>query len=365
MKKNILLFCLIISLTSLAACEKKQENNNETSAATEETTVATDPTTQATDPTVNDALTIEDYFPFRENTKYVYEGEGNEYASYTVVTDYLEDDSVQLRTDNGGSETIQVLENKNGELTQVFFRGEAYYRENVIGKTEGEEEILLKEPLVKGTEWTLSDNTKRYISDVDVAIDTPYGTFKALEVTTEREEDTVKDYYALEVGLVKSVFIAGENEITSTLSDIKEDVTFNQTIRFYYPNVDKDVIYFEEKQISFRTNDVTREKLEEAVKDLSKDEFDQVLSENTKINSLFLDKDNIVNVDFSKELVDEMNAGAGYEAKILQCITNTLGNYYGANEVYITVDGKPYESGHILMKQGETFKVSLDDVMEQ
>jgi hypothetical protein len=58
-----------------------------------------------------------------------------------------------------------------------------------------------------------------------------------------------------------------------------------------------------------------------------------------------------------------MNAGAGYELLILQSITNTLGNYYGAQKVYITMEGKPYESGHILMKKGETFKVNMDKVI--
>ena len=59
-----------------------------------------------------------------------------------------------------------------------------------------------------------------------------------------------------------------------------------------------------------------------------------------------------------------MNAGAGYELLILQSITNTLGDYYGVKEVNITIDGKLYESGHILMKKGETFKVNYDKVVQ-
>jgi hypothetical protein len=59
-----------------------------------------------------------------------------------------------------------------------------------------------------------------------------------------------------------------------------------------------------------------------------------------------------------------MNAGSGYEAMILQCITNTLGNYYNTDQVYITIEGKPYESGHIVMKKGETFKVNYDNVIK-
>ena len=34
-------------------------------------------------------FTISDYFPVKENTKYVYEGKGNDYATYSIFIDYL------------------------------------------------------------------------------------------------------------------------------------------------------------------------------------------------------------------------------------------------------------------------------------
>ena len=66
----------------------------------------------------------------------------------------------------------------------------------------------------------------------------------------------------------------------------------------------------------------------------------------------------MVYLDLSKEFTKEMNAGSLYESQILQCITNTLGDYYMVKKVYITVEGKPYSSGHILMKKGEAFNVN-------
>ncbi|MGH4051718.1 MAG: GerMN domain-containing protein [Clostridium sp.] len=77
------------------------------------------------------------------------------------------------------------------------------------------------------------------------------------------------------------------------------------------------------------------------------------------MKSLYLNKDGIVYVDFTKEIVSEMDAGAGYEVQVLQCITNTLGRYYNVKKVYITIEGNPYYSGHILMKKGEFFTVDL------
>lgn len=85
---------------------------------------------------------------------------------------------------------------------------------------------------------------------------------------------------------------------------------------------------------------------------------------NVKIKSLYLNKDNIVYIDLTKELVSEMNAGSGYESMILQSITNTIGSYYGVDKVYITIEGNPYSSGHFVMKNGEYFKVNTKNIVE-
>jgi len=52
-----------------------------------------------------------------------------------------------------------------------------------------------------------------------------------------------------------------------------------------------------------------------------------------------------------------MNAGVAFESYILRSVADTLGRYYDADEVYLTVNQKPYESGHVLMEVGETLKV--------
>jgi len=105
--------------------------------------------------------------------------------------------------------------------------------------------------------------------------------------------------------------------------------------------------------------------LEEAMKkEPPKDTYLPLMSKNTKLNSLTLEEGNILHVDFSRAFVDEMNAGAGYELRILQSVANTLGNYFGISKVRITLDGKPYESGHILMNEGEVFEVSMEDVVQ-
>ena len=129
-------------------------------------------------------LEIKDYYPIKKNIRYVYEGMGNEYASYDVYNDYISEDKVQQRVNNGGTVMARVIEVKDGKLTKVYSRGEAYYRENLLETKGDDEEILLMEPLTEGTTWTLKDSRVRTITNTSVEITTPTGSYQAIEVST-------------------------------------------------------------------------------------------------------------------------------------------------------------------------------------
>lgn len=358
--KKTLCVCLAIFILALSGCagtnippqSASPSISPSPSAAASATPIAT--ATPA-------PLSVSDYFPIKENVKYTYEGQGNEYAAYTVYTDYTKDGRVQTRTNNGGSEAVKVLEVKDGQLTLLSTKGECYYRENFTGKDFSGGEALIKEPIANGTSWTLADGRKRTITKTDADVTTPAGAYKALEITTEGPNDKITDYYASGVGLVKSVFTSNGMEVTSSLSKIETDAQLTQKVKFYYPNIDLNKLYYTEKDLAFKTNDVTRTIFENAFKDVPSSNVGRVLSPEAKIQSMYLSSDNMVYVDFNKEFVTKMNAGSGYESMILQSITNTIGEYYGVSKVYITLDGEPYSSGHFMMKKGEAFTVNTQN----
>lgn len=366
MRKFILVLSLLLCTLFLFSCTKQKKDNmngnTPNTGNTKENDINSKDETNESNSAEN--RSIEDYFPFLSNTRYEYAGEGNEYASYYTVTDYIDKNRIQQRSNNSGTETVKVIENKDGDLSMVLAQGETYYRENLLKTSNDNPEILLKEPLIKGTQWTLQDKRKRYISNEDVEVDTPTGTYKALEIATEGENDIIYDYYAPGVGLVKSVFASEGVEVTSTLSKIEKNIPFTQPVRFYFPDVAADKIYYIDRTLTFNTNDITKSTLEKNFKEFTQKNFDKIIGPNVQIKSLYLNKDNRVYIDFSKEFVLEMNAGSGYEAMILQCITNTIGGYYVAQEVYITVEGEPYSSGHIAMEKGEAFKVDYEGAIE-
>ncbi len=93
--------------------------------------------------------------------KYNYEGEGNEFAYYTATIDYVSENRVQQRTNNGGTETIKVFECMNVKISVTYSKSEIFYREDFLNKNTKNTEILLMEPLISGTTWTLDDSSIR------------------------------------------------------------------------------------------------------------------------------------------------------------------------------------------------------------
>ena len=305
--------------------------------------------------------TIADFFPFSENTVMVYEGQGMEYAAYTTYVDYITDNRIQIRTNNGGTEIVSVLENSDGELRVITEQPETYYRLDLTGTTNASGDIVLKEPLETGTSWTLSGGGTREITGMDVSVETPLGTYDAMEVTTTVEGKTVKDYYAKDIGLVKTVFSTGEDEVTSSLKEIIEDGTWDSTLTLYnFEVTDTDVLSVKEDvALSMKTND--------NIADVLIGEFQDkgLASAGTALNSLSFDATSqILIADFSEEFVTEMNAGTAKEMGVLSSVVNTLGTYFQTDKVRITLDGDVYASGHIELNANEFFVPKYGDKAE-
>lgn len=342
MKRFVLPILLLCAVLLLPGCGREEGNGND----------VPDPQSQ---------LSVETLFPIKENVKYDYEGVGNEYAFYNVHIDYTSDTRVQQRINNGGTETVKVIEVKDGKVTEVFSKGEVYYRENYL-QNDAQEVILLQGPIRKGTTWTLEDDSKRTITGINVDVAVPAGKYKAVEVTTEGVHSTIVDYYAPGVGLVKSVWVSNEggDKVSSSLRAIEENAVLVQNLDFFYPDIENNQYNYKTKQVSFKTNEITRNVLAAAYKEPVGGKLGRVLSSGTNINSLYLNKDNRLYIDLNKAFLTEMNAGSLYESMILQSIANTFGRYYGVQEVILTIDDQLYESGHIAMEKGEVIPVKAE-----
>lgn len=309
---------------------------------------------------------LTDYFPLTPDVFLDYDGTGNEYVPMKVWVEYVTADSIQLSYDNGGTEVHRLLRISDGQVRQIASVAEVYVREDLsLLEPDPDGEILLQEPLSVGSSWKVDGQT-RLISALNVPVSTPAGDFEAIEVTTEGENTTTRHYYAPGVGLVKMT-VTGEYEITQTLRQRVENQYRIVPMTFYYGRLTQtdSEILFKEIDVELRTNYGIRELLTRYFRSPIDPDLPPLISENTQINQISLDPGSgVVTADFSPELVTEMNAGSTFEAVIIRCIVNTIGHAYGADKVSITLDGRPYESGHIALGPGEYFGVDDEGMIE-
>jgi hypothetical protein len=357
MRRKAAALCLFAALLLHGCAASPQPGNLQTPPATTTNEPATAP------PTASgvSAEHVEDYFPAVSNARYVYEGVGSEYASYVENTEFLSGNRMQLRVDNGGSIVSRVFKWEDGKLIRVNSKEVDFVREDLLSAPETESEVLLMEPLTVGTTWDAAGG-KRSITGADVQVDTPTGSINALEVTTQTADSTTLDYYEKGTGLVKSVFRSGDTEISSSLAELKTDSPYLQVVRLYYPGADGSGLYYKDVQLTLPTNASLASALQVAYKTAPGNIATAVFTPGTSILNLARSTQNTVAIDLSQAFIAERSpVGAAYEKGALQSLAQTLGDLFMADDVLITVEGKPYQSSAVSMKEDETFPVSNED----
>jgi hypothetical protein len=371
MKKMFIGMLSVIVVLSLGAC--KDESMMPTTDATpndkkDNTPSVTSTTTPSNTPATTDQnLSVKDFVPFEKDVYMKYAGTGNEYAPFERYVDYVTKDRIQMRQITGGTTMINVFEWKEGVLKKVYAQGEVYYKYDYTNAPSNTNEVVLKEPIKEGEMWELTDGATRKITSLNKKVSTPLGDYTALEVTTTRSESTVKEYYAKGIGLIKTEFSTKNGDVvTSEVEKMEKNKPLKETIRFYYPQFMKDTLRYIDRNIETNTNEDMALLFTEQFKTIPENsDLTRVLSQGTIIRSIFINHENeTVSVDFSKDLVTDMKTGAGLEGMLLKSLANTFGRYYQKEKVILTVEGKPYESGHFLMKPGEAFETDFEGIEE-
>lgn len=162
------------------------------------------------------------------------------------------------------------------------------------------------------------------------------------------------------------------NEVTiesnKTNSTEKENTTTSKIEQkdarlFFYDGVTDKIVYKDTK-IEVKEKAVVTALVNSLKKSLIQG-VDPLLSEDVAVKSAKVDNDEkTLYVDFKSKIIDPQKVGSGPESGILKSLVNTLGYYYKVDKVILTINGEPYESGHIIMKKGEAFKVDLSNTIE-
>ncbi|MDF2840782.1 MAG: hypothetical protein K0Q99_1554 [Clostridia bacterium] len=169
---------------------------------------------------VADGKDISQYMPMKVGYVWQYDGEGNEYASYTSRVEFAENNRYQVTKDNGGTVMANIYEVKEDSIVHVYQMGESYDQKNLLKEKDNLEEVLIKLPLQVGNKWVSEGNTYEII-DTKATITVPYGTFKDSLVIKRTYKDGSEEYmhYKEGVGLLQSEFRSGDFKVFSRLKN--------------------------------------------------------------------------------------------------------------------------------------------------
>lgn len=168
-------------------------------------------------------ISLKEFFPLTEGTKWQYLGEGNEFASFTSEVLFVKEDRAQVMENNGGTVSVSVFKVTDDEIVRVFFKGEEYDKTNFLDEEPNDNLVILKKPLKVGTKWETTHGT-REIVETDAIVDTPAGKFEdCIKVLISLDTSTSFEYFKQGIGMVKREFIYEDTIVTSTLEkyDIK------------------------------------------------------------------------------------------------------------------------------------------------
>lgn len=160
---------------------------------------------------------------------------------------------------------------------------------------------------------------------------------------------------------------AVETTSSAETTSAAADTAAPQEITFYYPRMtqtDIEILY-KKIPVEIKPGEDITDILTVYFRTPVESGLHPIMSQNTVINSITPDAAaKTVTIDLSSEFVSEMNVGSGMEAAILRCLVNTVGSIYSVQDVIVTLDGQLYESGHIALAPGETFKTDYKDMTE-
>ncbi|ANU22611.1 hypothetical protein [Planococcus donghaensis] len=217
----ILLLLTACSSESLEEQQSPEEDSNLTKEESEK--VEEEPTVD------EETIDIDPYdFFMPDNSMATFLGEGNEYASFTLQTVFMDDKHIATYEDNGGTVMLKVF--RIGESSVEVVKEQVEFYEEYAASSEELEALqpirtYLTFPLEVGTvmdDWT--------VTQTNASVETPFENFEnVIVIENEETENTInKTYFSKGYGEVKREFRMqeeGQDEfvVTSVLESVETE----------------------------------------------------------------------------------------------------------------------------------------------
>jgi len=308
-----------------------------------------------------------DYFPFAENQYCEYDGDGHALANMQTFTGYVNGQRMQRRNsvnDEFPAQT-EIFEYKNQTITCIRADVSTYYIEDTTYLGAAMDLPILREPIELGNEWSTRDGGKFTITAVNKRVTVPYGTFNAIEVTSEFPGARIeKNYYAPGVGLIETRYSIDNGPwIISRLSKITKNHSLEIPVPALYVDPSDNGVYMQEVSLTLKTNADVSKEVEKILKSRSPDDaYGPLISKGSMNFITVMRADNTSQsyaiIDFNPE-VYEINDSEEAESSWLYAVGCTIGMIYGVEYATIYVDGLPF-SGRFIQLSPDDFIIVND-----
>ncbi|MBP2665722.1 MAG: hypothetical protein H6Q76_702, partial [Firmicutes bacterium] len=189
--RKILIFFILFNLIAFTTCAAKTDSSVEAV-----TTIAD----------------VRDFFPTQTGLTWVFEGSGNEYASFTRTVRRSDGDRVQLNDNNAGTSTGKVFHVTSDAIVQEFSTEEFYSDKSLFNEKPNSHLVYLQAPLKAGTFWRDYQGNREIVS-INETVQVPAGSFQhvvKVKITplNQKPANEQFEYYAAGTGLIMREFFA-------------------------------------------------------------------------------------------------------------------------------------------------------------
>lgn len=288
-----------------------------------------------------------DYFPPKSNSIYIYKSLGNNFFNFKRYIEYSTINKVQMRFDNDISDIINIYEYTDDGVKLSFYKKDIHYNQCFLDIENNTNSYLIKDPIVKYNSWSLPDGGVRCITDIDIEVKTKYNLFNSvIEIVTlsKNNEEFSIDYYALGIGLVKSICYTSKiGLLCCELDDVLNDLPYSKPINIYYPDRNLNAIWKCNRTSNLFTNEnitlIFSNEFENPPKGLL-----SLITRNTLINNMYYNiEKKSVTIDFSIDILDYIKTNFIKYDLFFDCIYHTLKDYYNTTNICITINDISYD----------------------
>lgn len=336
------------NLASLEAKKTQAEGTDESTVTEEETSVepeepknvAVADTSQWSRLPDETVLELAEYLPYHANQMKLFTSSE---TNFTTYMDYYDTalQMMQVREMVQGKTHVQVYRWDEDQIQLVLEQdnGQAFDNQLVEAQSQTENVVtLLSGPLTVGTTWQYDANHQSELVALYEEATIEEATYtNVVEVMTAFEDYTLYQYYAAGDGLIMTHQIPNEGETAAEsfaqVSQNHHQVMMVVSREIASPQVNQDILLATESvEFSWQTNDT----LAKAFQRLFIEQG--WMTDQITINQMSV-TDGTVTVDFSAGIVAAMNEHPATETGVIPAMVATIGNFYGVDQVMLTVNG--------------------------